>query len=434
MKQYQQRRQQLFDTMPASSLAILPAASEILRNGDSPYPFRQSSDFYYLTGYNEPDSVALFIKNNEGALTFMLGVRPKDPSKEIWDGPRSGLDGAQSQFGADHAFDIHELDEVVEAELAQVKTLYYPMSQFAELDASIHEWILNLKKGQRAGVQVPNQFLDLAPIVHEMRLIKDEHEVELMKKAAEISANAHLAVMKQLKPGIFEHELEATFVHECMKKGGKHMAYTPIVGGGKNACVLHYNANDQKIEDGDLLLIDAGCEYGMYAADITRTYPAGKSFTPEQKAIYELVLKAQCDVIDMIKPGVCWNSLYEKTCEILTEGLIELGLLSGSLEENLENKSFTQFFMHKTGHFIGLDVHDAGAYKNGDSWIKLKAGMAFTVEPGLYILPETGVDEKWWHIGVRIEDDVLVTDSGCVNLTAAVPKSVEDIEAIRHGS
>lgn len=431
MNPYQTRREQLFNLLPKSTLAILPGASEIPRNGDSHYPFRQSSDFYYLTGYNEPDSIALFLKTNDGATFFLLGVRPNDKAMEIWHGPRSGLDGAVSQFKADEAFDAELLDEKIMELLPEVDHVFYPISASPALDANLHQWILDLKQGQRRGLQVPKHFGDLAPLIHRMRLIKDNHEIILMKKAAKISADAHMAVMKAVAPGKNEYELEAIFAYTCMSQGAKHMAYNPIVGGGQNACVLHYNANDRVLQDNDLLLIDAGCEYEMYASDITRAYPVGKTFSKEQEAIYELVLSAQMGVIDKVKPGVCWNSLHQTTCEILTQGLIDLGILQGSLQKNLETEAYKAFFMHKTGHYIGMDVHDVGSYKDRNDWQKLETGMAFTVEPGLYILPETGVDEKWWHIGIRIEDDILVTSGGHENLTEGVAKKVSEIEAIR---
>ncbi|MGB6976330.1 MAG: Xaa-Pro aminopeptidase [Gammaproteobacteria bacterium] len=427
IQQFAQRRQHLMAQLPPDSLAILIAASECQRNSDNYYPFRQNNDFYYLTGFNEPEAVALLSKRPEAQ--FVLFNRPSNLTAEIWTGKRAGQEGAVKEYGADQAFAIETLDEKMPDLLSGYRQVYFAIGSNPPFDERIFKWVKKLRHQVRAGVPAPNEFLNIEAILHEMRLHKSTDEIDLMRKAAQISAQAHCCAMRACRPGMMESELEAELMFEFIRHGARFPAYSPIVGSGANTCVLHYSDNNQQIRDGDLVLIDAGGEYDYYASDITRTFPANGRFTKEQQAIYELVLAAQMATIELIKPGISWEQVQTLPRKILTEGLIALGLLKGKLEDLLERKAYQQFYMHNIGHWLGLDTHDVGEYRLGKEWRKLEPGIVMTVEPGLYIRPADNVEKKWWNIGIRIEDDVLVTDKGYEVLSTGVPKTVKEIEA-----
>lgn len=428
-EEYQKRRQKLFDEIPPNSVAIVTSASEYKRSGDVDYPFRQDSNFYYMTGFEEPEAVAVFIPGRREGQ-YVLFNRERDLDAERWAGLRVGQQGACEFYGADQAFPIGVLDQKMPELLAGRQRLYYPIGKDPKLDERVLAWVAKLHKKIRSGISAPIEFFNVFSIIHEMRLRKSYYEIDLMRQAASISAFAHRKAMQMCRPGVMEYELEAELLYEFHKQGCRSSAYTSIVGGGANACVLHYVANSAALKDGDLVLVDAAAEYQNYAADITRTYPVNGHFSNEQLAIYEIVLKAQLAVIDIIRPGVFWNELQETAVRIISQGLLDLGLLKGTLEEVLKKQSYKTFYMHSVGHWLGLDVHDVGTYKVNDHWRALESSMVFTVEPGIYISPSPSVAEKWWNIGIRIEDDVVVTKNGCDILTGQVPKYAKEIEAL----
>lgn len=430
LQEYQNRRARLLAAMGKESIAILMAAREYLRNGDSHYPYRQNSDFYYLTGFKEPEAVAVFIPGrSEGE--FILFNRERDPAMEIWNGLRAGQQGACKVYGAHQSFPIEHLDEIMPKLLENKTRVYYPVGRDMSFNRRILSWVSQVQAKIRSGVHAPSEFYNIEKIVHEMRLFKSESELDIMRQAANITAKAHCQAMQACRPGMMEYELEAEIQYVFGRHGARAPAYNHIVGSGANACILHYNDNNQPVKSGDLVLIDAGAEYKEYAADITRTFPANGRFTEPQKAIYSAVLEVQLAVIAAIKPGLPWNQLQVISERTMVEQLLQLGLLSGSVEELIEKRAFFPFYMHRIGHWLGLDVHDVGEYKVNNDWRRLEPGMTFTVEPGIYIAAGTpGVDEKWWNIGVRIEDDVLVTQEGCEVLTSGVPKRLEDIESL----
>ncbi|MFQ5470609.1 MAG: Xaa-Pro aminopeptidase [Gammaproteobacteria bacterium] len=430
MDEYKKRRKKLMQIMGSNSIAILPAPLTQYRNRDVEYPYRPDSDFYYLTGFSEPDSVAVLVPDRQQAQ-YLLFCNERDPKVEIWSGPRAGQEGACEVFGADDAFPIADIDDILPGLLEDKETVYYTMGCNTEFDHKLMEWVNQVKQKSRVGVHAPVEFVALDHHVHEMRLYKSKHEIKLMKKAASISAEAHKRAMRICQPGMMEYQIESELVHEFMQHGCKSPAYPSIVGGGKNACVLHYIANDQPLNDGDLLLIDAGVENKGYASDITRTFPVNGKFTDAQKAIYEIVLAAQKAAIDEVKPGNHWNDAHEVAVKVIVKGLIKLGILKGTVRSVIKDESYRRFYAHRTGHWLGMDVHDVGDYKVGGVWRLLEPGMVLTVEPGIYIPAGTkGVAKKWWDIGVRIEDDVLVTRDGHEILSKNVPKSVDEIEAL----
>lgn len=416
-------------TMGPGSIAILPAAPHALRNRDSEYPYRPDSDFYYLTGFAEPEAVAVFAPGRkEGA--YILFCRERDPKMEIWNGPRAGLAGARTLHGADESFAIGDLQKVLPGLIENKKRIFYSPGLRPQFDHTLIEALNQVRSKARSGVHAPTEFAALEQPLHEMRLFKSKAELDAMRYAAKVSASAHRRAMQTCRPGMMEYQIEAELLHEFMRHGCRFPAYNSIVGGGANACTLHYNDNNARLADGDLLLIDAGAEHDYYAADITRTFPVNGRFSPEQKAVYEIVLKAQLAAIDKVRPGNHWNEPHEAAVRVLTEGLIKLGLLEGKPKQLIKDEAHRRFYMHRTGHWLGMDVHDVGEYKAGDSWRTLEPGMVLTVEPGLYIpAGSKGVLKKWWNIGIRIEDDVLVTRSGHEVLTAAAPKTVAEIEA-----
>lgn len=416
---FAERRQRLADKMPPASIAILPGAVEKFRNHDAEYPFRQDSNFYYLTGFCEPQALLIMLKKQDGILEFILFSLPRILEKEIWTGKRTGQEAVLQQFCANRAYSITDADRLLPELLKDNKQIFYSQG----IDASWDNRILNQYKPPQAVVT------GLLPLIHEMRLVKSPSEIQLMRKAAQISADAHIALIKHCQPKKMEYELEALFVYECLQKGCRAMAYSPIVGGGKNACTLHYTANNAPLNNGELVLVDAGAEYHYYAADITRTYPINGKFTAEQKAIYSLVLKAQLAAINAIQPGTRWDMLQTIIVDILVQGLINLDLLNGESQALIRQQAYRRFYMHGSGHWLGLDVHDAGEYKIHGEYRTLVPGMVLTVEPGIYIAPDdTSVDKRWRGIGVRIEDDILVTETGYEILSKSLPKTIEAIE------
>lgn len=428
-QEYKNRRTHLAQQLPAQTAAIIPAASEQARNGDAYYRFRQNSDFYYLSGFNEPEALLVIMGGAEG--DSYLFNRPRNAALEQWTGRRLGQEGACRELGMRQAYPIEELHLHLPSLLADKNAIYYNLNQAPHYDSALMQAIAHLKKQVRRGVKAPEAICSLDSILSEMRLFKSEAEIGLMRKAAAISIAAHKRAMSFCQPNRSEHELEAELLYEFFRGGCRSPAYDPIVGGGANACILHYTENNQPLRDGDLVLIDAGGEYDNYAADITRTFPVNGRFTSEQRQIYELVLRAQKAGIACIKPGVLWYDVQKTIVRILTQGLLDLDILQGNIDELLATEAYSPFYMHNSGHWLGLDVHDCGQYKINGQWRPLQPGMVLTVEPGLYIsegMP--GVDSKWWNIGIRIEDDILVTADGSENLTGALPVEVADIEKL----
>ena len=427
------RRPQLakfIERMEPDSVAIIPSGREAARSNDTNHRFRQDSDFYYLTGFDEPESIAC-IRPGHKEHPYMLFVRPRDPEKETWEGRRAGVEGAVAEYGADAAFAIAEFAAKLHELVDGTRNLYYRLGIHPELDDQIIKQIARMRAGARRGVQPPEVIIDTSVIVHEMRSIKTDEELALIERAVEITIEAHLEAMRATKPGINEYELEALIDYTFRRHGATAPSYNSIIGGGANATVLHYTRNDQELRDGDLVLVDAGAEYRGYAADITRTFPVNGRFTAAQRDIYDLVLEAEIACIKMVRPGVSVDELYNRSAEILTEGMVRLGLLVGDPAKLIEEGKHKQFYVHKLGHFLGMDVHDAGRYYIRGESRRLEAGMVKTIEPGLYIAAEAeGVPDKYRGIGVRIEDDVLVTAEGCRVLTSEMPKHVEEIESL----
>ena len=430
---YRARRLELMRRM-GSGAALIPTAPEVVRNRDSHYPYRFDSYFYYLTGFREPEAVVLLIAGEQPRS--ILFCRDKDLEREIWDGFRYGPAAAQAEFGFDEAYSITQLDDLVPELLADQPRLYYSVGHDAGWDARVTAWLNQVRERGRSGIAAPEEIVNVRFLLDEMRLYKSEVELEVMRRAAQISADAHAQAMRITRPGLMEYEIEAELLHAFYRHGSQAPAYTSIVAGGANACVLHYIANNAQLKDGDLLLIDAGCELDGYASDITRTFPVNGRFSGPQKDLYQLVLAAQFAAIDAIQSGRHWNEPHEAALAVLAQGFIDFGLCRGSVEAVLESGDYRRFYMHRTGHWLGLDVHDAGQYKYGPlhaqagQWRALEPGMALTVEPGCYVRPADDVPEQFWNIGIRIEDDAVVTADGCEIITAAAPKTVADIEAL----
>lgn len=430
-KEFARRRRALMRMMEPDSIAILPAAPESIRNRDVHYPYRPDSDFYYLTGFAEPEAVAVLIPGREQA-EYVLFCRERDETKEMWDGPIAGQQGAVDDFGAEDSFPIGDLDDILPRMLEQCQRVYYAMGCNADLDRRMSEWINRVRSKARTGICGPVEFIALDHMLHELRLFKSRSELKAMRTAATISSHAHKRAMRACRPGMTEYQLEAEILHECAYRGARHQAYSPIVGGGVNGCVLHYVDNAAPLDDGDLVLIDAGCEYNYYASDITRTFPVGGRFSEAQKEIYELVLEAQKAAIKKVKPGNHWDDPHQAAVRTLTKGLVELKVLKGttrSVNKLIREEQYKPFYMHKTGHWLGMDVHDVGDYKIDGEWRLLEPSMCLTVEPGLYVPPDVkGAAKRWAGIGIRIEDDVAVTKDGCEVMSAEVPKTVAEIE------
>ena len=428
---YRDRRTALLKQMRSQAgggLALVPTAAEVARNRDSLFPYRHDSYFYYLSGFPEPDAVVVLVAEPDGDR-HLLFCREKNEEREIWDGFRYGPDAAREIFGFDEAHPITALDGMLADLAADRPALYTPLGLFAAWDRKVTDTLNELRGRARTGVSTPEEIVDVRHALDALRLVKDEHELALMRRAAAISCGAHRRAMERTRVGWHEYQVEAELAHEFLRFGAQSVAYPSIVAGGPNACVLHYRDNNRQLQDGELLLIDAGCEYQGYASDITRTFPVNGRFTGPQKAVYELVLAAQCACIDAVVPGAGFHDYHKVAERVLAQGYLDLGLCKGTLDEVLENGTFKQFYMHRAGHWLGLDVHDAGPYQVKGASQKLVPGMVLTVEPGTYIRPADNVPEEFWDIGVRIEDDVLVTSTGADNLTAATPKSVADVEA-----
>ena len=427
IKHYLRRRRALAQSMK-SGIAIVPTAPERMRNRDSDYPYRFDSYFYYLTGFGEPDSVLVLIAG--ASPRSILFCREKNPQRELWDGVRCGPVAARKTYGFDETWPIEALDDKLPQLLANRKSIYYAAGMDATWDTRVIGWLNQVRSQTRTGISAPGEIRDSRVIIDELRLLKDAHEIGVMRRAAAISAGAHRRAMQAARPGRMEFEIEAELLHEFRRNGSQFPAYTSIVAGGANACILHYRENDAKLNKGDLLLIDAGCELDGYASDITRTFPVDGRFSKPQREIYELVLAAQAAAIRAVRPGKSWQAPHDAAVRVLVKGFIKLGLCKGSLNEVIASGDYRRFYMHRTGHWLGLDVHDAGEYKNGSAWKKLQPGMVLTVEPGCYIRPAKNVPKQYWNIGIRIEDDVLVTRTGCEVITAAAPKTVAEIEAL----
>ena len=425
---YLERRNKLGSMLPKNSAVVIAGASTQYRNADSSHAFRQDSNFWYLSGFNEAESTLVLLVNEKNNVQSIAFVPEKDELKEIWDGYRAGPDGAMKDHGFDLAFNNTEIDQRLPDLLAGHNQVFYPVGKSKTLDADIIEWIKSAKSKDRHSSAI--DIADASSKVGNQRLIKDEDEIKIMKKACQISAEAHVEAMKFVKPGMTEQEMEALYQYEFSKRGGRFSAYTPIVAGGENACVLHYVENSKPLIDGDLLLVDAGCEFELYASDITRTFPINGKFTAPQLAIYEVVLEAQAKSIEVISTNNNVMDAQTISEKVITQGLIDLGILQGSMEELHAAGAFKDFYMHKIGHWLGIDVHDAGDYMEDGDFMKFKPGMVTTVEPGIYISSSSNVDDKWKGIGIRIEDDILVTDDGNENLTAFVPSNPREIEAL----
>lgn len=430
--EFRKRRKQLMGTMGEGAVAILPAAPERRRTRDIFHPYRQDSDFWYLTGFPEPEAVMVLVPGRRQA-EYILFCRERDARQEAWDGPRAGPEGACERYGADDAFPIADLDDILPGLLEGRERIYYAMGRQPDFDRHVLDWVAHLREEGEGGNEA-HEIVALDHVLQDMRSYKSRAEVDCLRRAAEISAGAHRRAMRACRPGMAEYEIEAEILHE-FRRHGVQPAYPSIVGGGANGCVLHYIDNRDVLNDGDLLLIDAGCEYDLYASDISRTFPVNGRFSRDQAALYELVLAAQDAAIAALRPGAGWNDAHAMVVETLTRGLLDLGILQGEHSELVESGAYRRFFMHRTGHWLGLDVHDVGEYRVDGHWRELEAGMVLTVEPGLYIpAGSPGVDERWWNIGIRIEDDVLITREGAELLSTGLPRTVEEVEREMAGS
>jgi len=428
--EFTRRRRALMEIMGSNSIAILPSAKEVVRSRDTNFPFRQDSDFHYLSGFPEPDAVLVLVPGREHG-EYVLFCREKDPVRETWDGRREGQAGAKKNYGCNDAFPIDDIDDILPGLMEGRDRIYYEFGNHPDFDNQIMGWINSLRAQVKNGAHPPGELIDLSHILHDMRLIKSPKEIEIMSRSAEISAFAHIEAMKACKPGKSEMQIEATLKYHFADHGAQYEAYHSIVAGGENACILHYVENNMPLNDGELLLIDAGCEFEGYAADISRTFPINGKFSDEQKHAYEWVLKANKEAIDQAVPGNPWTAPHDTAVRILTQGLVDMGILKGNLDQLIEEEAYKPYYMHKTGHWLGLDVHDVGDYIEDGEPRLLAEGMVLTVEPGLYFSPKTkGLDKKWWGIGIRIEDDVLIAKKGNQVLTSAVPKEIDQIEAI----
>ncbi|MDA9626060.1 aminopeptidase P N-terminal domain-containing protein [Pseudomonadota bacterium] len=425
---FTERRQRLGANLPPNAAIVIAGASTQYRNADSSYAFRQDSNFWYLTGFNEAEATLVVLTDNSKTAKSIAFVPEKDKLKEIWDGYRAGPEGAVKDHGFDEAYNNSEINDQLPELLKGRDRVFYPVGKNAGLDQNIIEWIKTAKSKDRHSSAI--DIADATSKVGNQRLIKDAHEIDLMKKACRISAESHVEAMKFVKPGMTEQEMEAFYLYEFAKRGGRFSAYTPIVAGGENACVLHYVENSKPLLDGDLLLVDAGCEYDFYASDITRTFPVSGKFTDAQLAIYEVVLEAESKAIAAVSVN---NNVMDAQIiseKVVTQGLIDLGILKGSLDDLHAKGAFKEFYMHKIGHWLGIDVHDAGDYMEDNQFMQFKPGMVTTIEPGIYIPSSANVDDKWKGIGIRIEDDILVTPDGNENLTEFVPSDPKEIEAL----
>ncbi len=409
-------------------IAIIPNAPERRRNGDADYPYRFDSSFHYLTGFSEPESVLVMVAGD--APQSILFCRDKDIEREIWDGFRFGPEAAREHFSFDAAHPVSSLDQELALLMENQESVFYPMGADAEWDQRMLKLREAVQRKVRSGIRAPDEMRDVRTLVNEMRLFKDAHEIALMRKAAAISASAHRRAMRFAREGAFEYEVEAELLHEFCRQGARHPAYTSIVAAGANACVLHYISNDARLKKSDLLLIDAGCEYQGYASDITRTFPVSGKFSGAKKDVYEIVLAAQLEAIEAAIPGNSWDAPHQAALRVLVQGFIDLKLCKGTVDGVLEDESYKKYYMHRTGHWLGMDVHDVGSYKSDEEWRSLEPGMVLTVEPGCYIRPSDDIPRALWNIGIRIEDDVVITRNGHEVLTDGAPKTVRDIEEL----
>ncbi len=426
-REFQRRRRQLMRMMGKGSVAILPAATTKTRNRDVNFLYRQESDFYYLSGFEEPEAVLVLAPGRQNG-EFLLFCRERDSARETWDGARAGPAGAVADYSADDAFPIGDIDDILPGIIEQCERVFYNLGMDPEFDQRLIGWVTALRKA--GGAHTPDEFIALDHSLHDLRLFKSRPEISALRKAGKIAVSAHRRAMSKVRPGMFEYQVEAEFAHEFRSHGAR-LSYLPIVGSGPNSCVLHYHANNRQMEDGDLLLVDAGCEYDYYASDVTRTYPVGGRFSAEQRAIYDIVLAAQEAALAAIVRGAHWNDPHIAARRVVTKGLRDLKLLKGDLKTLLRKNACQPFFMHRTGHWLGMDVHDVGEYKISDQWRLLEPGMALTVEPGIYIPPKMrGVPKRWWGIGIRIEDDILVTRDGYQLLTPGLPRTADEVEAL----
>jgi Xaa-Pro aminopeptidase len=442
---YQQRRIALakqISSKTGGGIAVISTAPELARNRDSEFPYRHDSDFYYLSGFEEPGATLVLKVAANGALETHLFCRPKDPEREIWDGIRLGPEAAPEKLGVEFAHSNHELDQKVGELLADQDAVYIRLAESAEADRRLRHWMKQVRGQARAGVNPPSEFHDVEAFIHEMRLFKDAHEIDIMRKAAAISARAHIRAMQICKPGMREYQLEAELLHEFRNSGAQSVAYNSIVAGGENTCILHYRAGSTELRNGELCLIDAGCELDGYASDITRTFPVNGKFSGPQRTLYDITLAAQEAAVAMTKPGNTFMQPHEAALRVLTQGLLDEKLLKladlGSLDNAIESGAYRRFYMHRTSHWLGMDVHDVGSYRetieNADQadkpWRILQSGMVITVEPGLYVRPADDVDQAFWNIGIRIEDDAVVNDSGCELISRGAPVKADEIEAL----
>ena len=428
-QEFSRRRKQLMRMMGKGSIAIIPTAAEQIRNRDAEYPYRPDSDFYYLTGLHEPEAIAVLIPRRPHG-EYLLFCRERDPEMETWTGRRIGTAGAVVEFNADDAFPISDIDEILPGLMESCERVFYTMGSRPEFDQQVMGWVNRLREGARTGMRTPDKFVSLEHLLHDMRLYKSRSEIRVMRTAAKVACQAHRRAMQACRPGMYEYEIEAELLHE-FRRAGMVPAYSSIVGGGANGCILHYVSNNAVLNDGDLLLIDAGSEYDCYASDVTRTFPVNGHFSAPQKALYELVLAAQAAAIKKVRAGNHWNAPHTAAVRVMTRGLVKLGILKGKPATLIKEEAYRRFYMHRTGHWLGMDVHDVGDYKVGDVWRELEPGMVLTVEPGLYIpAGSRGVARKWWDIGIRIEDDVLVTKGEPEVLSKAAPRTVAEIESL----
>ena len=428
-KEYAHRRKQLMRIIGDDAICIVPAAPERVRSNDSHYPYRQDSDFQYLSGFPEPDAVLALIPGRSHGEAILF-CRERDAEREAWDGARAGTEGAVADYGMDDAFPIGDIDDILPGMIEGRSRVYYHFGRDAEFDVKLIGWVNRVREQIRQGARAPHEFVALGHILHDLRLYKTRNELRVMRKAAKIASEAHLRAMRTTRPGLNEHEVEAELLH-TFRKHGAVPSYEPIVGGGANACVLHYRANNALLRDGDLLLIDAGAEFECYASDITRTFPVNGKFTPAQRAIYDIVVAAQRAAIAEVRAGLPFIAYHDAAVRVITAGLIKLGLLKGGVDKNIREGTYRRFYMHKTGHWLGLDVHDVGDYRVDGEYRELEPGMVVTVEPGIYIAADAkGVAPQWRGIGVRIEDDIVVTRGEPEVLTGAVTRDPDEIEAL----
>jgi Xaa-Pro aminopeptidase len=428
-REMKQRRKELMAQMEPNSIALLPAAPMRIRNNDAEYAYRQNSDFYYLTGHVEEDAVLALIPGRKQGEAILF-CQEKNKEKELWTGVLLGPEAACEQLLMDDAYPVSDIDDILPGLIEGRDRVYYALGKDDQFDSRVMEWVKVIRSKSKLGAHPPGEFLVLDHLLHELRLIKSKEEIALMEKAASISAEGHRRAMAYCRPGVREYELEAELHYAFTRGGSRAPAYTSIVAAGDNACILHYNTNTAEIRDGDLVLIDAGSEYEHYASDITRTFPANGKFSTEQKALYEIVLKAQAAAIAAVQPGNAWDEPHNASVRVITQGLVKLGLLEGRLSQLIKSEAYKEFYMHRVGHWIGMDVHDVGDYKIDDKWRLLETGMVMTIEPGIYVAPDNKrVAKKWRGIGIRIEDDVLVTKTGHRVLTLGIPKTIEEIES-----